>query len=52
MDSQERASDALLTLEGAAQEAPKESCASLEDKVLDEGPPDADRVVGEAPFFS
>ena len=49
-DSLKRASDALLALEGATQEAPKEACASLEDGVLDRGPPDADRAVGEAPF--
>ena len=37
-----------MALEGAAQEAPREPCVSVEDGVLDGGPPDADRVVGEA----
>ena len=35
VDSPERASDALSALEGAAQEAPKEPCVSLEDGVPD-----------------
>ena len=50
MDSPERASDALLALEGAAQEAPREACTSMEDMVLDGGPTDADRVMREAPL--
>ena len=37
-------------LEGATQEAAKEAHASLEDGVLDGGPPIADRVMGEAPL--
>ena len=49
MDSLERASDALLALEGASQDAFKETCSSLEDKVLAGGPPNVDGVVGEAP---
>ena len=50
MDSPEQASDALLALEGVAQEAPKEPCALLEDGVPNEGPPDVDRAMGEAPL--
>ena len=50
MDSQERASDALPALEGAAQEAPKEACAYLEDRIPTGGPPNVNRVVGEAPL--
>ena len=39
-------------METAAQEAPRATCASLEDGVLDRGggAPDVDRVVGEAPL--
>ena len=48
MDSSVRASDALPDLEGASQDASKEACASLEDGVPAEGPPNADGVVGEA----
>ena len=33
---------------GATQGALREACASLEDGVLAWGPPNADRVVGEA----
>ena len=40
--------DTLPALKGAAQEAPKEARASLEDEVLDGGPSNADRVVVEA----
>ena len=50
VDSPERASDALPALEGAAQEAHREACASLENGVLTGGPPNADRVVGETPL--
>ena len=49
MDSPERASDALCALEGAAQDDSKESCASLENGDLTEGPPNADQDVIEAP---
>ena len=38
VDSPERASDALLALEGASQEASKEACASLENGVPTGGP--------------
>ena len=48
VDSPDRASDALLALEGAAQEAPREPYASLEDGIPDKGPPNADRAIGEA----
>ena len=34
---------------GATQDASKEGCASLEDEISAEGPPSADKVVGEAP---
>ena len=37
-------------MDGAAQEAPREACASLEDRVPTEGPPNANRVVVEAPL--
>ena len=50
INSPERASSALLALEGAVQEAPKEPCASPENGVLDGGPPDTTRAVGEAPL--
>ena len=40
----------MSALEGAAQEAPKEARASLENGVLDKGPPDADRALEEAPL--
>ena len=46
--SLERASSALLALEGAAQEVPKEPCASAEDGVPNRGPLDAVKAVGEA----
>ena len=49
VDSSERASDALSALEDASQDAFGEACASLEEGVPTEGPPDADGVVGEAP---
>ena len=48
MDSPERASDTLSALEGAFQDASREACASLEDRILTKGPPDAARVEGEA----
>ena len=51
MDSLERSSDALPTLECAAQDASKEAYASLGDETLAEGPPKPDKVVGEAPSF-
>ena len=50
LDSPERASDALPTLEATAQDASREACASLEDGILAGGPPNVDKVVGEAPF--
>ena len=46
----EWASDALLALEGAAQEAHREPYVSLNDGVPDEEPLDVDRAVGEAPL--
>ena len=48
MDSLERVSDTLRGLEGASQECPKEAYALLEDGVLDGGPLNAERAVGEA----
>ena len=48
MDSLERASDVLPTLEGAGQDASKEACAPLEEGIPVEGPPSAGKVVGEA----
>ena len=48
MDSPERAFDALPTLEGAAQDASLDACASLEDGAPTKGPPNVDKVVGEA----
>ena len=50
VDSSERAYDALPALEGAAQDASREACPSLEDGTLVGGPPNADQVVNEAPF--
>ena len=49
VDSLELASGALLTLEGASQDASREACASLEDGVSVGGPPNSDKVVGKAP---
>ena len=49
MDSPKRASDALLALGGAAQDASKEACASLEDRIPTGGPPSAGKIMGEAP---
>ena len=48
MHSLERAFDALPALEGASQDASREACASLEDGVPAEGPPNADGVMGES----
>ena len=48
MDPPKRASDALLALEGATQEAFREACASLDDGSTTEGPPGADKFVGKA----
>ena len=48
VDSPERAPNALLALEGAAQDYSKESCASLEDRALVRGPPNIDQAVSEA----
>ena len=48
MDSPERASNALPTLEGVAQDTSREDCASLEDGAQVGGPPNADQVVSEA----
>ena len=42
MDSPERAIDALLALEGVAQDASKEAYASLEDGAPAGGPPNVD----------
>ena len=42
VDSPERAFDASPTLEGVAQDAAKDACASLEDGALAEGLPNAD----------
>ena len=50
LDSLERAFDANSYLEGATQEASRETCASLESGSIAEGPPGADKVVGEAPL--
>ena len=50
VDSLERAPDALLALEGTSHNASREACASLEDGVLTERPPNADGVMGEAPI--
>ena len=50
MESLERASGALLALEGASQDASQKACASLENEILVRGPPSVDNVVGEAPF--
>ena len=49
MDSPKRAPDAMLSLKGATQEAFKEACASLENRALAGGPPNADQAVSEAP---
>ena len=48
VDSPKRASNVLLTLEGASSDAYREACASLEDGVAIGGPPNADGVVREA----
>ena len=48
VDSPEGAPDALLTLEGAAQDASNEACASLGDRAPAGGPPNTDQVVREA----
>ena len=47
VDSPERASDALPALEGASQDASKETYALLEDVVPTGGSPNADGVMGE-----
>ena len=49
MDSPERASDALPALEGATQDASRETCASLEDGASVGRPSNANQVVSEAP---
>ena len=49
VDSPERASGALPALEGATQDASRETCASLEDGASVEGPSNANQVVSEAP---
>ena len=49
-DSPKRAFDALLALEGFAQDASREACASLKDGTLAKRPTNADKVVGKAPF--
>ena len=48
MDSPEQASDALSALEGVAQDASEEACASLEDGASAGGPPNANQAVSEA----
>ena len=48
LDSPERASDAILALEGATQETSKEAYALLEYGSLARRPPDVNKVVGEA----
>ena len=50
VNSLEQASNALLALEGAAQDASREACASLKDGVPVGGPRNVDRVVREAPL--
>ena len=50
VDSSERASGAFPVFEGATQEAPRATCASLEDGIPDGGPLNADRAVGKAPL--
>ena len=49
MDSPERDSEAIPTLEGAAQEASREVSKVLEDGVPAKGPFDTDRVARETP---
>ena len=49
MDSLERALDALPVFEGAAQDASREACASLEDGDTTRRVPNANQVVSEAP---
>ena len=49
LESSEQASDALLALESAAQDASKEASTSLEDRPLVEGPPRVVKVMGKAP---
>ena len=49
VDSPERAPDSMLALEGAAQGALQEACATLEDRALAGGSPNTDQVVVEAP---
>ena len=50
VDSQERAFDALLALEGTTQDASREACAPLEGGIPTEGPPSTGNIMGEAPF--
>ena len=50
LDSPEQASDAQLDLEGSAQAASREACASFEDGALVGGLLHADQVVSEASF--
>ena len=50
LDSLERASSILPVLEGSAQDAFKEFCASLEDGAPAGGPPKVDQDVIEAPY--
>ena len=49
-DSLEQASDALPTLKGAAQDASKEACASLEDGTSTGGPPSINKVGARLPL--
>ena len=44
----EEAQRSLASLEGAAQYASREACASLEDGALAKGPPNTDQTVSEA----
>ena len=50
VDSSERALEDMLALEGVAQGALQEACATLEDQAQAGGSPNTDQVVGEAPL--
>ena len=49
LDSLERVFDAFPTLEGVAQDASREACASFKDGIPTGGPLSPDKVLGEAP---
>ena len=51
LDSPERASDVVPTLEGTTQEAYREACALLEDGSIAQGPPSVDKVGGRRCSF-